>query len=84
MYIYDIYYEDEGCVDLTFHLVHEKEYSIEEFRSMCSEAKKLSNGGDSISNLFHHLINKYGFKNINDFRVASYKAVRFPWNVEAN
>lgn len=76
MYVYQIYFEENGVYDFDFSLVHDKQYTNDEFQSMCKGAKKLSDGRDSVYNLLNHLIDKYGFKNINDLKVASYKGVR--------
>lgn len=73
MYIYSIYNNQRSY--LTLHLVHEKEFTQEEFEEMCKESGKLDNGGDSISYVYVHLKNKFGFKDIGDFIVADFETI---------
>lgn len=74
MYIYNIYQDEDYFLD--FYLAHEKRFSQEEFNIMCESAPKIYDGGYSISYIFDHLIDTYGFKNINDFVLADFEARR--------
>lgn len=76
MYAYQIYFNEEGFPYLDLYLVNNEKYTNEEFQDMCKEASKSSIGGDSVLNILDHLTSKYGFKNINDLRVASYEGNR--------
>ena len=70
MYIYNISQYEPYAEDL--FLMHEKEFSQEEFERMCSEVK-VKYELTHIIVICNHLKDKYGFKNIGDYITGYYE-----------
>lgn len=70
MYIYNISQYKPYSVDL--FLVHEKEFTQEEFKKMCEEVEIKYEHSHSLS-VCNYLKDKYDFKDIGDYIVGYYE-----------
>lgn len=65
-----MFYYSIGNYEYDVILMHEKEFSEEEFRSMCKESPLTEYGYYTVYNVEKHLVDNYGFKAINGLAVA--------------